>query len=273
MTSAFAELAAQIGLDGTIASDEILILRRAVWSDGKIDHAEAEAILAIEHRITTDSREWCDFFVEALGEYLLKGEEPFDEIDAHKAQWLTQQIGRDGAGASQVALALVARLLERASAAPDSLRRHGLAELDRALRADGGAIDDGAALLLRRLIFAPASDRGTGVSRAEAELLIRLKDDALTRTNGEEWQRLFVQALASYLKAYTSYEPLTNERGADLELFRAQPDEGLGRLFARLARRGLTAGFNVGFGSEPANAEPLDRYEQALFDFIAEDQR
>lgn len=273
MTGAFAELAAQIAADGTIASDEILILRRTAWSDGKIDRAEAEAILAIDRRITTDNAEWRDFFVEAIGEYLLKGEEPFDQIDAPKAQWLTGQIDRGDAGASRAALALLARLFERASSAPDSLRVYGVVQIERALLAGDGRIDDGDAHLLRRLIFAPASDRAVGVSRAEAELLLRLKDRALDRANGGEWQRLFVQGLGNYLTAYTSYEPLTSERGADLEDFRNQPGHGLGRLFAHLAQRGLTAGFNLGFAGGMAGAEPLDPYEQALVDFIAEDRR
>lgn len=273
MTGAFADLAAQIATEGTIASDEILILRRAAWSDGKIDGVEAEAILAIDRRITADNAEWRDFLVEAIGEYLLKGEEPFEQIDALKAQWLTGQIDRGDAGASRAALALLARLFERASAAPDSLRVYGVAQLECALLAGDGAIDDLEAHLLRRLIFAPASDRAVGVSRAEAELLLRLKDRARDRTNGGEWRRLFVQGLGNYLKAYTSYEPLTSERGADLEDFRNQPDQGLGRLLAHLAQRGLTAGFNMGFAGGTASTEPLDAYEQALVDFIAEERR
>lgn len=273
MSGAFAELAAQVAVDGTIAGDEILILRRTAWSDGKIDRAEAESILAIDRRITADNAEWRDFFVEAIGEYLLKGEEPFEQIDSLKAQWLIGQIDRDDMGASRAALALLARLFERANTAPDSLRVYGVAQIERALLEGHGAIDDGEAQLLRRLIFARASDRAVGVSRAEAELLLRLKDRALDRANGSEWQRLFVQGLGNYLTAYTSYEPLTSERAADLEHFRNQSDRGLGRLFVRLAQRGLTAGFNTGFASGTADAEPLDPYEQALVDFIAQDAR
>jgi hypothetical protein len=190
---------------------------------------------------------------------------------------------------------------------PERLRTYGIAQIEKAvLTGEGptrrgtlaaGAITDGEAQLLRRLLFAPASDRPAGISRAEAELLFRLKDATLGAANGAEWKRLFVQGVGNYLMAYTSYEPLPRERAAELEEFMTQPSGGVGRFFARMAHFDLQSGFTGVFGRRPArdrtaeaaaaqqvtgderswlaaridDDSEVDEYEQALMDFLAEE--
>ena len=307
MTMHFRDLAVQTAADGTISPEEILILRRAGWSDGKIDADEAEAIFEVNDRIRETSPEWCDFFVEALGEFIVHGTPPVGYVDEEQADWLMARIDRDGRLESMAELELLVKLLERASAAPERLRTYAIAQIEAAvLNGEGptrrgslskGAITDAEAVLLRRLIFAPASDRPAGVSRAEAELLFRLKDATLGGANGPEWKRLFVQGVGNYLMAYTSYEPLSQERAAALEEFMSRPADGIGRFFARMAHFDLQSGFTGVFGRRPMRnraAEQaaahavtsderswleakidadhrIDEYEQALMDFLAEE--
>jgi hypothetical protein len=191
---------------------------------------------------------------------------------------------------------------------PERLRTYAIAQIERAVltgegptrRGGGlqhGTIGDCEAQLLRRLIFAPASDRPAGVSRAEAELLFRLKDATLGGANGPGWKRLFVQGVGNYLMAYTSYEPLSRERAAELEELINRPTDGLGRFFARMAHFNLKSGFTGVFGrgalrhrsAQEAAAQGvtgeerawldgrieadgrIDEYEQALMDFLAEE--
>jgi hypothetical protein len=308
MSMHFRDLAAQVAADGTVSPEEILILRRATWQDGRIDAAEAEAIFAVNHRVAAPSAEWTDFFVEALGEYLVNGAEPRGYVDEAKSAWLMAQIDQDGRLESMAELALLVKLFERATAVPERLRAYAIAQIERAVLTGsgptrgGGALDgvagiaDAEALLLRRLLFAPASDRPAGISRAEAELLFRLKDAALGKANGGEWKRLFVQGVGNYLMAYTSYEPLSPDRAIDLEEFLARPEQGVGRFFARMARPDLAGGFTGVFGrrstrdraAQEAEAAQvtaaeqdwldakieadgaIDAYEQALMDFLAE---
>lgn len=61
--------------------------------------------------------------------------------------------------------------------------------------------------MMRRLIFAPASDGPARVSAPEAEMLFRLKDATLGQENSTEWKKLFVQAIANHLIAHQSYTP------------------------------------------------------------------
>jgi hypothetical protein len=204
-------------------------------------------------------------------------------------------------------LELLVKLFERATAVPERLRTYAIAQIEKCvLTGEGatrygalekGSITDAEARLLRRLIFAPASDRPAGVSRAEAELLFRLKDATLGAANGPEWKRLFVQGVGNYLMAYTSYEPLSHERAAELEEFMSRPSDGVGRFFARMAHFDLQSGFAIVFGhrqqrdrdaAQAAAAQidsderswlqaridadhQVDEYEQALMDFLAQE--
>ncbi|MEJ5977159.1 hypothetical protein WG901_10970 [Novosphingobium sp. PS1R-30] len=267
MSTQFRDLAAQVATDGTIASDEILILRRACWADGKIDADEAEAILAVDGRVSVPNPEWTTFFVEAVHDFLLNGAEPFGEIDEAKADWLLARIDREALPASIAALELLAKLFERLTNVPSRLRSHGIATVERSVLADG--IADPEARLLRRLLFAPASDRATGISRAEAELLFRLKQAG---TAGGEWQRLFIQGVGNYLAPFTRYDPLSLDRAADLEDFMTRPDDGLGRFFGHLGQRGLLPGFSPAAAAGAVTGE-LDAFETALIDFLVEERR
>lgn len=308
MSMHFRDLAAHAAPDGAISPEEILTLRRASWSDGRIDAEEAEAIFAINKRIRDHDADWADFFVESVTEFVLKGAEPLGHVDEAKADWLISWIARDGMLETLAELELVVRLLERASGAPQRLKDFAIAQIEQAVLTsagptrrggalDPGAITDGEAQLLRRLLFAPASDRPAGVSRAEAELLFRLKDASIGAAHGDEWKRLFVQGVGNYLSAYTSYEPLSRERAAELEEFMNRPSAGVGRFFAQVARLDLQSGFTglLGRGlardraAEEAEAlaipadEPrclnaqvhadaqVDEYERALMDFLAEE--
>lgn len=311
MSMHFRDMAAQVAADGTISPEEILILRRAGWSDGRIDADEAEAIFTVNDRIGEHNAAWADFFVEALVDFVVNGAEPRGYVDEAKADWLMARIDRDGRLESMAELELLVKLFERATGIPERLRTYAIAQIETTVLTgegptrrgaldtvqSGGGINDAEALLLRRLIFAPASDRPAGVSRAEAELLFRLKEATLGAANGPEWKRLFVQAVGNYLMAYTSYEPLSRERAAELEEFIARPSDGLGRFFARMAHFDLQSGFTGVFGRKPPRDHDaqaaaarevtgeerswldgridadhaVDEYEQALMDFLAEE--
>ena len=308
MSIYFRDLASQAAADGTISPEEILILRRAGWQDGKIDADEAEAIFEVHDRIEDHSPEWIDFFVEALAEYIVNGSLPLGYVDEANADWLMEHIDRDGSVDTMGELELLVKLFERARTVPERLRTYAIAQIEKAvLTGDGptrcgvapgtGDISDTEAKLLRRLVFAPAGDRPAGVSRAEAELLFHLKDATLGGANGPEWKRLFVQGVGNYLMAYTSYEPLSRERAAELEEFISRPSDGIGRFFARMAHFDLQSGFTGVFGRKPLRnrqAEAaaareitsderswldarmdadheIDEYEQALMDFLAEE--
>ena len=92
MSVHFGELAMKFGADGVISPGEVLALRREAWPDGHISQAEAEAIVALNHQLTSRCREWVEFYVEALGEYVVNQRAPKGYVDAENAAWLMAQL-------------------------------------------------------------------------------------------------------------------------------------------------------------------------------------
>ncbi len=156
------------------------------------------------------------------------------------------------------------------------------------------------AQLIRRIIFSSGSERPAAVSRAEAELLFRIKNAALDADNAPEWKRLFVQGVGNYLMGFAGHEPLSMARAAELESFMNDSRAALGRFAGRMARAQIGDGFKAVFGrgevrpdldSQVRHAEAIeegeklwldtrigaddriDEYEQALLEFLAVEQR
>lgn len=247
MSMHFRDLAGRVAADGAIDADEILALRREGWGNGMITPDEAEAIFAINDAIAAPSVEWSDFFVEALGEFIINAIEPKGYVSEVQSDWLVARIDRNGKLDSLTELELLVRLAERALSVPQALRDYALAQIEQAvLTGEGptrrggtlekGNVTKGEADLLRRLLFASGSDRPAGVSRVEAELLFRIKDATLDSDNAPEWKRLFVQGVGNYLAGFSSYEPLPRERAVELEAFMNDSRSSLGGFARRMGK-------------------------------------
>ncbi len=308
MTMNFADIARQAAADGAVSAEEVLALRRAGWADGTMAPAEAEAVIALNDSLEERSGEWCDFFVEAIGEFVVNGTEPKGYVSDDNAAWLISRLDRDGRLEGMAELELLVRVLERARNAPDSLKSYALAQIERAVLTGSGptrsgelspnCVSDAEAQLLRRVLFAAAGDAPAAISRAEAELLFRLKDASRGAPNGPEWKRLFVQGVGNYLQGFASPNAqISRERAAELETFVADQCSSIGGFMRRAAttapdykgafalafgRKGrdrfgeLAAGEQV-TGEESAWLDAqvhadgeIDEYEQALLDFLAE---
>ncbi len=308
--AALNELAEQFKAAGTISAEDTLALRRQMWPDGRIEIDEAELVFALNDSIANRSREWTDFFVEALCDYVVCQQAPKGYVDAAKAEWLVARISRDSKVESLGELELLVKVLETAAAVPASLKAFALAQIERVVIEGEGPTRDGGTLgkgvisgsevkLLRRILFAQAGD-GMGVSEGEAEMLFRLKDATLQADNAPEWKTLFVQGVGNHLMAYNRYTPLEREEAARLDAFMGDSRVRIGNFLAKVAQASVTgAGFRApGSGARPVNHEAaavaanavtpiesawlqgridadaaIDSLEQALLDFIAEEQR
>ncbi|MDG5748027.1 hypothetical protein P8Q88_07525 [Qipengyuania sp. XHP0207] len=309
MSVHFGELAKKFGAGGAVSSEDVLTLRREVWPDGRISQSEAEAIFALNRQLQSRSDEWVDFFVEALGEYVINQRAPAGYVDTENGQWLMDQIDADGKLGSMAELELLVRVFERARNVPAALKDYALRQVEKAVvegtgpTRDGGQLEQGnvnatEAKLLRRAIFAPASERPAAVGPSEAEMLFRLKEATLGADNAPEWQTLFVQGIANYLQGYSNPNAqISRERATELQAFMAERSSGVGSFLGRMAQTAPNA-FGVvfgrkeeGLGREDRVAEAaevtsgesawlaakieadgkVDEYEQALLDFLAED--
>jgi hypothetical protein len=308
MSVHFGELAKKVGADGALSGEDVLALRREAWPDGRISQAEAEAIFALNRQLTSKSTEWVDFFVEALGEYIVNQRAPSGYVDAENAGWLMEQIDADGELGSMAEIELLVRVFERAQNVPGALKDYAISQMELAVlegtgpTRDGGQLEAGnvnatEAKLLRRAIFAPASERPAAVGRKEADMLFRLKDATLGADNAPEWKQLFVQGVANYLQGYSDENAqISRERAEELQAFMADTKVSVGGFLGRMAKESPNA-FGKVFGRKPASPSrednvaaahevtrserewldaridangQVDEYERALLDFLAE---
>lgn len=248
MSFQFSELAKSVSADRAIAPDELLALRQLGWGDGQIHRAEAESIFAINGVLAEPDAAWTDFFVEAMGEFVLNGTEPRGYVDEAEADWLIDALDQDGRLESMAELELLARIMERAGNVPDRLKHFALKRIEAAVLTGTGPTRCGGELadthitsaeckLVRRFIFASGGHGPAAVSRFDAEMLFRLKDATLGHENAAEWQALFVDGVANYLKGFSLQKAqLSHSRRKELEDFIADDSVSVGRFFGRMAK-------------------------------------
>ncbi len=248
MTTHFIEVAQRAAADGQIAADELLALRREGWGDGIITRAEAEALFALNASLKERGPEWCDFFVEAIGEFVLNGTPPRLQCSDEEAQWLIGQIDHDGVLESMVELEALVRIIERAENTPDRLKDYVLAQVEREVLTGTGPTRCGGELsathisaaecrIIRRVIFASGGHGPAAVTRHDAEMLFRLKDETLAEENAAEWDDLFIDGVANFLKGFVlDHAQVSHERKRELEAFVADNRASVGRFMGRVAK-------------------------------------
>lgn len=310
MSMHFSHIAEQALADGAICAEDVLALRRAGWADGMIDPQQAEIIFGLNHRLQDPCREWVDFFVEAIGEYVVNRLEPRGYVSEGNAEWLIARIEHDGHLHSLTELEVLVHIFEKALSVPEALRAYALREIEHAVLTGEGPTRCGGALeagnvsaaevrIMRRILFASGSERPAGVSRREAELLFRIKDETLHGGNDPEWKRLFVQGVGNYLQGFVAQAPLSRERAAQLESFMNDRSSSLGGFIGKVVRSAAAPNrMGVVFGRRqvPVRLESLvaaardvtpdekawlderigangevDEYDRALLDFLAEE--
>ena len=248
MSIQFADLARRVAEDGQVSAEELFSLRQLGWGDGKIYREEAEAIFAINRALKQPSPEWVDFFVEAIGEFVLNGSEPRGMCSDDEARWLIGAIDHDGKVDSMAELELLVRVIERAQNVPEFFKDYVLRQVEREIMTGVGPTRCGGELsathisaaecrILRRVIFASGGHGPAAVTRKDAELLFRLKDATLQDENSPLWDELFVDGVANYLKGFQLQNAqLSHERVKELESFVADNRARVGRFFGAMAR-------------------------------------
>lgn len=231
MTTHFTDLAQRAAADGQVTVEEVLALRRQGWGDGIITREEAEALFAMNNVLDTRDPEWADFFVEAVGEFVLNGTPPRLQCNDAEAQWLIDQVDHDGVVESYVELETIVRILERAENVPTVLKNYVIAQIEREVLSGTGPTRCGGELsdthissaecaVLRRVIFSSGGYGPAAVSRFDAELLFRLKDATLADANAPDWGDLFVDGVSNFLRGFTlDNAQLTHDRKLELVNF------------------------------------------------------
>jgi hypothetical protein len=213
---------AEIKARGSIKDADVLKVRRSYYDDGIITAEEADGIFALNDACPVQDPAWADCFVETLTDYLVEQAEPHGYVTAENAQWLIEHIGRDGRVDSKTELELLVNVLDKARWVPQSLVRFALEQVKNAIIGGVGPLRSGKKLepgivsqcdveLLRRIIYAAASDGCIAVTRMEAELLFEIDEATAGRDNHPAWTDLFVKAIANCVMAASGYAPPPRE--------------------------------------------------------------
>lgn len=228
MTATVSGLVAQVKARGVLTAEDALAMRRIAWPDGRIDPDEAAALFDLNAAVDDPCPEWIDVFVEAATEYVVNPQHPRGYVDDAKAAWLIARTDADGRVDTLGELELLVKLLENAVAVPASLRAYALAQIEATVvsgtgptrgggRVDPNSITAAEVALLRRMIFAGGGDGPANVSRAEADMLFRIKDATLGQANDAGWRQLFVQGVGNHLMAYGGFSAPPREDAARLD--------------------------------------------------------
>ncbi len=293
MTTHFTELARRAAVDGRVDAAEVLALRQRGWRDGLMTREEAEAIFALNNALEERDEEWCSFFVGAILEYVLNGTEPRFQCNDAEADWLIAQVDHDGVVESMAELEAMVRIIERAENVPDRLKDYVIAQIEREVLTGTGPTRCGGELsathistaevrILRRVIFASGGHGPASVSREEAEMLFRLKDETLAEENAPEWDDLFLDGVSNYVLGFSHRNAqLDHGRASELEAFMDDNEGSVGRFFGRMLRETPKARNHFGkvFGKKETSpgftehaiaGEQITEIEQAWLDRMIE---
>jgi len=236
---------------GRIDADDVLRMRREIFSDSIVAAPEAEALLTLNSQADEQSLEWSQFFLEALTDYLVHQAAPAGHISDDNAAWLIEHISRDGRVESRNELELLVKVLETAQTSPESLSSYALRQVAGAVLtgegplARGGALEKGVinaeeAGLMRRILHAMSSPGGLGISQDEAELLFTLNDKSAHDRNDPAWNDLFVRAIANYVLGYSRHALATREDAIRQQAFLDRETPGVGGMIAGMFSGGLS---------------------------------
>lgn len=92
------KIIADVKTDGKVDAAEVAGLRERVYADGVVDQEEADALFAINDACSGNANDpsWEKLFVEGVGDFVLKDEKSPGAIDADEAQYLYDNILKDG---------------------------------------------------------------------------------------------------------------------------------------------------------------------------------
>lgn len=117
------EIRKAIVVSGSITASDVVALRDIVYTNGKVEQAEAEFLFKLRNELNDfgNLKEWDDFFIQAICDFILDDDRSPEAIDDLEATWLIEQIGKDGI-IDDVEQRLLKRLRKEARYFPSGLQ-------------------------------------------------------------------------------------------------------------------------------------------------------
>ncbi|WP_442583465.1 hypothetical protein ACSBOB_16520 [Mesorhizobium sp. ASY16-5R] len=235
-----------------ISAADVRAMRALVYPDGVVSRAEVEKLFRLNAAAKSVCPEWRDFFVEAATDHLVHQERPEGYVSDENAGWLIKMISQDGVVETLTEVELLVTVLEKAKSSPEKLVAFALEQVASAVIGGAGAlarvegrrpnvVDQDEVELIRRVLYAFAGDGNVAVTRAEAEILLRINDASIEAENDPAWNDLFVKAMMNFVMFVSGYQTPSREEALRHEVFLDSPNVGVGGFFSRMVSGGLSA--------------------------------
>ncbi len=260
---------AQLMSSARMTSENVIELRKNVFSDGVMTRGEAQMLLDLDRAATDKCAEWAPFLYEAISDYIVHQERPSGYISQDNAVWLQNTLAKDS---TQTIVGLLVHVLEKAKSAPESLATMGLNAVAKNVVANDGDVphvSKSDVSMLRRILYAFGGLGNAGLSRAEVEVLFDLNDQTVAAYNDPEWNDFFTKAIASYVLSFSGYVAPSREEALRQEVFVNDPSVNLSSFFSRMVSGGLSAiadSYSIPDGLEAAYAAKNAAFDAAQAD-------
>ena len=219
---------------GSIREEDVGLLRKAVYGDGRIDQQEAELLIDLNRSCKVQDPDWTEIYHEAITDYLVVQAEPEGYVTQDQAEWLIEQIAPEGNLPSRKDLDLLVDVMDRARWLPEILIAFGLQQVAEAISGDNGGVrsEDGEAgiirddevELVRRMVYAFGGDGCVAVTRTEAEMLAMINDQLDPEKLSDAWTEFYVKAMANFLLGASGYAVPTREEALRNEVWLEERD-------------------------------------------------
>ncbi len=207
---------------GSIKDTDVLRLRGAYYSEGRIGPDDAETLFALNDACPVQDPAWSDFFIEAVTDYVVHQMEPDGYVTAANAKWLMEHVARDGAVQTKTELELVVNVLGKSRWSPPSLTLFALEQVYAAVRDNAGPLRDARGIgsgtiaeneveLLRRILYAFDNDGPMALTEPEIAVLCRIDGVVEAAGLNGAWTELFVKALVNGIMVASGYRAPTRE--------------------------------------------------------------
>ncbi len=248
---------AQVGVDGRVAAEEVLFLRRQVFADGVVSERELDALFALGKRAPDGDPEWAQFFAEAVADFYLREEEPQGYLTADEFDELQARIIGE-AHANPLEIALLVKLMETAVQTPPEMSAFVGSEIKASIMAkDRPSVSKEEALLIRRWLFAAGGDGYVGVTQREAEVLFDINDALRTGESNAAWTELFIQGVVNHLMASLGYSAASRDEAMRRHAFISDHSSDVGGFFQK-----MLSGVASAFSSADEKTAYADKAQQ-----------
>jgi hypothetical protein len=193
----------------TITAEDVLALRRDVFTDSLVNRNEVEAIFRLDRDCVEKAEQWTHFFVEALTDHFVWQADPYGYVNEESADYLSECILQDGRISAIGELELLINIASAATSCPESLNvlilkavKESFLNPEVALSGRDrrpGVVTAMDCELIRKVVYGKASGGGYTTTRREADLLFELNRESDRASNHETWRDLFVKAISSHL--------------------------------------------------------------------------